>query len=331
VTDLDPKAKALVRLAKRGQEPAPDELRAVMSGFERRTRERTLTDVSLKTPGNSRTGNADTRHPRGANRDTERALRTPSGYRAPQLRKHIIKWSLVAAMMTGSLGALANWNVVVNQVSETLSSLVEEVLEVIPSATRGSANSRSNAARSDSSVENASLPTDESAQQPAPILVPLTAAPPDREPHAVALPKHELITLIEPTLALPRRPLPLSTSSPRNVETLPTVPQRVRTAPVMSEREVILIAAARSALAAGSFSQTRRLLNEHQLEFPGSGLAEERETLRALVACRENGDSSLAQRYIVRRPQSLFASRLIRECGLTPLPAASPAVPAAPQ
>ncbi len=331
MTNLDPKAKALVRLAKRGQEPAPDELRAVMNGFERRSRERTLTDVSLKTPTNAATGNAGTRPPRGAARDTERAPRTPSGYRPPQLRKHVIKWSLVAAMMTGSLGALANWNVVVNQVSETLSSLVEEVLEVIPSATRGSANSRSNASRSSSSFDNASLPNGEVAQQPAPIVVPLAAAPPERGPLAAAPPKHEPKTLLEPTSALPRRPLPLPPSSLRNVEALPTVPQRVRTAPAMSEREVILIAAARSALASGSFSQTRRLLNEHQLEFPGSGLAEERETLRALAACRENGDPTLAQRYIVRRPQSLFASRLTRECGLTPLPAAAPVVPVVPQ
>lgn len=339
MTELHPKAKALIHLAKRGQEPSPEELRAVMHGFHRRTREPSLTDVSLQTPAHGKRSSVERRRGAVATCENERTSLRPSGYRKPELRKHLVKWSLVAAMMTGSLGALANWNVVVQQVSQTLSTLVEEALEVIPARARGKSkiSPRPASGATDHLAPNVPSRNDVVTPLHVPGATPVAAEPVAREPVAaepVAREPSERTpsershsALVETTAALPRRIAPPPGSSRQPTEVLPTTSPHVRTTSVLSEREVILIAAARSTLAAGNFPQTRRLLDEHQLGFPNSALAEERETLRALTACRESGDATLAQRYILRRPQSLFSSRLIRECGLTPSPAAAPSVP----
>ncbi len=353
MTELHPKAKQLIQRVKSNrdggrsdQEPSNDELREVLEGFHRRARERTASGVS-QLGGSTRTRLlGDTPIPKN---QLNRSLTPNRGWSpsrwfedfAYNYRRGLLKWSLLAAIMTGSLGAFANWGPAgwredLGQLAETVTeSLDELVIQVTGRSKQPKGNGRAEpvaevAARTntvdspslllgpganDAPANDALAANSESA--PVAMLDPgsRTVHPRPREsmapdyrgstghnadpkrsiaPHATVIGANQVATAADArsTVSTPRGPS------------------------AFSEAEVNLIAAARSALAGNNYAQTRRLLDEHGASFPRGALSEERETLRALVACRESGNTSLARAYVNRRPQSLFAPRLVRECGL---------------
>lgn len=353
MTELHPKAKALIQLAKSGQshgendstpstretfgqEPSAEELRVVLEGFQRRAGERSPARIS---PLHGRTHAQSRIAPKHLlNRQSLRGASSPSSWFedfAHHYRRGLLKWSLLAAIMTGSLGAFANWGP--REWREDLGQLADQVTqsigELVVSVTGRGTSERARAPELAAPQKAAPASTDTPLGYTALGDTVLgdaraaTSAPSGTEPNAA---RGASAVVAE----LGRSRLPAS--SARSTSPEPISPKSSATAPAsmssaargpsgFSEVEVNLIAAARSALASGNYEQTRRLLDEHRTEFPRGALSEERETLRALVACRESGNTDLAQRYIQRRPQSLFAPRLIRECGLSTTP--PPAVP----
>lgn len=346
MTELHPKAKSLIRLAQAGQEPSADQLRQVMRGFHQEAGARSLNNVSRfaqksqGAPGGS--ANLTEAEKRRLNRKLDVATWTADV--AHQWRRRMLKWSMLAAIMTGSVGAFANWGpelpvlgAMAEQVKATLGTLVANVVGADKAArpnkeTALRANGTEVDGRGSAPVEGIPVDAVAVAAEVAPGTPP---SPPVVEASRISSATASNLGARGPSSAAPsssryngpnpnvgvadsaeltQQPGVVNSShatSPADVE-----PIAAKGPSAFSEAEVNLIAAARSALAASNYPQTRRLLDEHRTTFARGALSEERETLRALVACRESGDTSLAQRYLARRPQSLFAARLTRECGL---------------
>lgn len=94
-----------------------------------------------------------------------------------------------------------------------------------------------------------------------------------------------------------------------------------------ASQELDLIITARNALAGRRHSDARAAADRHALEFPSGVFVEEREAILALCACRATGASERARAFIKRRPDSLFAERIRKDCELAPnlVPGAHPA------
>lgn len=337
MTELHPKAKELILLAKSGQEPSDEELQDVLKGFRNRARQRALTSVARSANTSSAPGAPNSTPsvpmPSGVHgkRSTAKPWSVPRGLAT---RHRALKWSLLAAIMTGSLGAFANWGTVVSgveQVTERVQSLVAQVMgePTLPRVTKTSR--RGSSERAPTPVNEAAQTSREfepalADQSPATDVTPIphnvTSATVGGTP--VGSGASGTATSGAATNGAAAVNGRSSTVSPPAVQSPPSLPSAAASSPPrgqrtptgFSEQEVNLIAAARSALATGNYPQVRRLLDEHSASFAGGALSEERETLRALLACRETGNAELARRYVARNPQSLFASRLIRECGL---------------
>lgn len=337
MTELHPKAKSLIRLARAGQEPSADQLRQVMRGFQQEAGARSLNNVSrFAQKAQSSTGgsaNLSDAEKQRLNRKLDVATWTADV--AHHWRRRMLKWSLLAAIMTGSVGAFANWGpelpvlgAMAEQVKATLGTLVANVVGTQKTARPTNHTAVDGPTLDGLAQVNGIAQADVAAAPSAPpppvleasLISSTTAGNPGvRAPSSATLSPLRyngqsggVGAADSAQLAQQGGGANLSpTVSPTLVE-----PTAAKGPSAFSEAEVNLIAAARSALASGNYPQTRRLLDEHRATFARGALSEERETLRALVACRESGDTSLAQRYLARRPQSLFAARLIRECGL---------------
>lgn len=348
MTELHPRAKSLIRLARAGQEPSAEQLRQVMQGFEHEVGARSLPHVSRFAQkaqrGDGGGSNLSEAEKHRLNRKADVASWT--GDLAHQLRRRLLKWSLLAAIMTGSVGAFANWGPdlpVLSAMAEQVKTTIDTVVTTVIGKGRSIGKDRTlGNARADgaNSVDLPGAPS-QAVALGAPVAPEVVAI--EASPSVSPTPRVMEASLVASTTGgspvrgasnavstarynapSPGSGVAVSEAAPTTVN--PSTAQESVTAKgpsAFSEAEVNLIAAARSALAAGNYAQTRRLLDEHRISFARGALSEERETLRALVACRENGDTSLAQRYLARRPQSLFAARLTRECGL-PTPPAKP-------
>lgn len=345
MTELHPKAKELLRLAKSsqtggaqgafGQEPTDAELRAVMDGFQRRAGERSGASVSRLHSKRRKTHGEPVVSKELLHRATANSWLDDFAH---HYRRGLLKWSLLTAIMTGSLGAFANWGP--REWREDLGHLADRVTEslgeLVVSVT-GGGPSQSAARRTSAELDAAQAAGQSTVTAlPAPTVALLNAGPAtagvEAAPEAVAALEHRLAAP-RPRLSGSEFERALLKSNTAGLNQAPSAPHSTgsttaRGPSAFSEVEVNLISAARSALASGNYAQTRRLLDEHRSTFPRGALSEERETLRALVACRESGNTDLAQRYVTRRPQSLFAPRLIRECGLSTTPPSTPSEPA---
>lgn len=81
--------------------------------------------------------------------------------------------------------------------------------------------------------------------------------------------------------------------------------------------EFMLVEAMQSALLAGQNGEAERLAYEHAREFPHGALIEERESVRAIVACQNaapEGRTRVAESFAQRFPASIHLGQVRRRC-----------------
>lgn len=102
----------------------------------------------------------------------------------------------------------------------------------------------------------------------------------------------------------------------------------MRTAPTSTvgavESELRLITRARDELRQHDYTSVRRLTERHAREFRNGVFAEERRAMSALSRCLGQGDASAAAAFVQNSPRSVFAARIVRDCGLQLNPVPEP-------
>jgi hypothetical protein len=83
--------------------------------------------------------------------------------------------------------------------------------------------------------------------------------------------------------------------------------------PTLTE-ETALLRAARDALAAADLNGAARALAEHEARMPHGELAEDREALQAVLACRRGAAAGAAEAFLGRFPATTLAPRVLSEC-----------------
>lgn len=284
---LSKDARALLRAARGGDDISTAERQRVLQAFqERAASDDTVADSAASTP----------------RRHSARATRSRPRRKLPRPMRHAA-WALAAVISTGSLAALARdgafsgWRAAIEKVLGTLTG---------ERSTQGQeAAVKRPAARRD-------VPALGEPETKAPEPAVMHEPEPDDDTTRPAVADTE-------TARLPRTHEPADSSRAHaRAATREPSPSRTKSAAPdpSASAELDLIVMARNALAARQHAEARAAAERHALRFPAGAFAEEREAILALCACRETGARESARAFIERRPDSLFAERIRRDCKL---------------
>lgn len=320
---LSKDARALLRAARGGDDISAAERQRVLHAF----RERVALDDA--------TADATASAPR------PRAARVSRSRRRRPLPRPVKRaaWALAAVIASGSLaafaheGAFAGWGTAIARMLSTLSG---ESSSAEPAVKDRGARGVPAASTPEQQAPPASTPQPMRAEQ-APVAEHTAAADvpakPAAEPSATQRTTEPAVEDRAATGGASASSAPIEAPRPhlsrapsgeparRGTSELPVShaesPAADRSTSTSTSTELDLIITARNALGEKRHADARAAAERHALQFPAGAFGEERDAILALCACRESGARERARVFIERRPESLFAERIRRDCKLT--------------
>lgn len=291
MTELDSDARALIKAARHGDDPTASERAQALERFR-----------------SALTATSEQRRPR-----------LPGGARTvgskPRAFRTTVPWFVAATVLSGSLAALADWADVLPKLERVFSATLSE-------APNGASSTDPTPPRYDRRRAKPSQPL----WPAAPDVAEQSGAEPPRPNMRVLLDGAQSLdstapdsTAVGPVRHPPATPARAgATHSPARPPMREKATHTERPSEVLPELgpELTLIVAARDAFERRHYAEARRLLAMHAASDVSGNLAQERQTIAALVDCFESGDTRAAERYVQRWPSSVFAARIVRDCRL---------------